>query len=286
VLAERTGEVTSIVRGHLGLSRVHWAQGDLAAAHERLQEGMRTAQRARVAQALAHAQVWRARLHMAEGDLEQAAFELEQAATIHGVAAAGHVAISTAQILLQLVSEDVRGAAREVERLRHLIGPTWRHDHTVTLRLLEVLALWKSGAQRESLDAFGAVLADTWPEGAIRLIADIGAPINSVAAQWRAANRHLEADPEGRAQQRYAQRIEAALPLEHASRQRLPEPLTAREADVLAMLASGKTVAAIAEILVLAPTTVKTHIKHIYGKLAVRNRTEALAQARALRLLA
>ena len=37
--------------------------------------------------------------------------------------------------------------------------------------------------------------------------------------------------------------------------------------------------------LVVEPSTVKTHLIHLYGKLGVHSRTQALARARALQLL-
>lgn len=53
------------------------------------------------------------------------------------------------------------------------------------------------------------------------------------------------------------------------------ERLSAREREVLAMLAEGATNAEIAAHLVIAGTTVQSHVKHIFHKLGVRNRTEA-----------
>jgi DNA-binding CsgD family transcriptional regulator len=60
----------------------------------------------------------------------------------------------------------------------------------------------------------------------------------------------------------------------------LPEPLTAREGDVLGLLAFGYSNADIAETLVLSEGTVKTHVKRVLAKLDVHNRTEAALYAR------
>lgn len=53
-------------------------------------------------------------------------------------------------------------------------------------------------------------------------------------------------------------------------------PLTAREIEVLGLLAEGLTNAQIAERLVVSPTTVNAHLRNIYGKLGVTSRTAAV----------
>ena len=65
----------------------------------------------------------------------------------------------------------------------------------------------------------------------------------------------------------------------------LVDPLTARELDVLRLLAAGRSNAGMAHVLTVEQSTVKTHLIHLYEKLGVHSRTEAVARARALRLL-
>lgn len=65
----------------------------------------------------------------------------------------------------------------------------------------------------------------------------------------------------------------------------LVEPLSDRELDVLRLLADGHSNQAIADELIVALSTVKKHLVHIYGKLAVTNRTQAINRARALQLI-
>jgi len=58
--------------------------------------------------------------------------------------------------------------------------------------------------------------------------------------------------------------------------------LTSKEREVLALLASGRSNAEIAAALFVSAATVKTHLAHIYAKLGVRGRYEALSLAVAL----
>jgi ATP/maltotriose-dependent transcriptional regulator MalT len=65
----------------------------------------------------------------------------------------------------------------------------------------------------------------------------------------------------------------------------LVEPLTARELEVLRLLAAGAPNRAIAEQLVVTQETVKKHLSHLFDKLGAANRTQAVARARELGLL-
>jgi LuxR family maltose regulon positive regulatory protein len=65
----------------------------------------------------------------------------------------------------------------------------------------------------------------------------------------------------------------------------LVEPLSERELEVLRLVAAGRTNRDIASELVIALSTVKSHTHSIYGKLGVKNRTQAIALARELSLI-
>jgi len=66
---------------------------------------------------------------------------------------------------------------------------------------------------------------------------------------------------------------------------RLEDPLSERELEVLALLASGRTNAEIAKDLFVAVGTVKSHVNNIYRKLEAANRAEAVTRAHELNLL-
>ena len=68
--------------------------------------------------------------------------------------------------------------------------------------------------------------------------------------------------------------------------QHLREPLGQAEARVLRYLPTKLSAPEIADQLYLSVNTVKTHMRHLYDKLGVHRRHEAVEQARALGLLA
>jgi DNA-binding NarL/FixJ family response regulator len=59
----------------------------------------------------------------------------------------------------------------------------------------------------------------------------------------------------------------------------LPDGLTAREAEVLSLIAAGRTNAQIAAALVISSSTVKTHINNIFAKAAISDRAQAVHYA-------
>jgi DNA-binding CsgD family transcriptional regulator len=85
----------------------------------------------------------------------------------------------------------------------------------------------------------------------------------------------LETEPES--DNRAQRRLGARKPLD--------APLSERELEVLNLLASGRTNSEIARDLFVSVGTVKSHTGNIYRKLDAKNRAEALARARELRVL-
>ncbi len=83
--------------------------------------------------------------------------------------------------------------------------------------------------------------------------------------------------------------VDSATPL-HSSQaaaavQPLAEPLSSRELEVLRLISAGLSNQQIADQLSVAPSTVKTHINNIYGKLGVQTRVQAVQRVRELGLL-
>lgn len=131
------------------------------------------------------------------------------------------------------------------------------------------------GRDRAAGEALGRALVLAQLRGVVRPFVE-GGPV---------MERLLRRAAEGGATGEYARRALAQMArAETASHP--ADGLTEREAEVLARLAQGASNQDIAEALVISVGTVKSHVHRIMGKLAARNRTEAVCKARGLGLIA
>jgi LuxR family maltose regulon positive regulatory protein len=64
----------------------------------------------------------------------------------------------------------------------------------------------------------------------------------------------------------------------------IAEALSEREGNILKLIAEGLSNKEIARNLTIAPETVKSHVKHIFAKLNVEKRAQAVARAQILGL--
>jgi LuxR family transcriptional regulator, maltose regulon positive regulatory protein len=119
----------------------------------------------------------------------------------------------------------------------------------------------------------------------MRVFVDEGAPMQSLLIAQRT---HLPSDEPGKRLLAYIERLldafspdGRAAPTTSTKAQLLSE----REHAVLQLLAAGRSIQEIAASLIISSHTARTHVKHIYAKLDVHNRVEALERARSLQLL-
>jgi DNA-binding NarL/FixJ family response regulator len=68
-------------------------------------------------------------------------------------------------------------------------------------------------------------------------------------------------------------------PAAEPGNEELPDDLTAREAEVLGLIAGGLSNQEIAEQLVVSPATVKSHVNHLFAKIGARDRAQAVGYA-------
>jgi LuxR family maltose regulon positive regulatory protein len=170
-----------------------------------------------------------------------------------------------------------------LERLGAAAKAQARMGSVIEVRVLQALGLQAAGKADQAMKALAQALLQAEPEGYIRTFVDEGRPM--AALLHHALSRGVTAD--------YTARLLAAFPSVdqevHSSPHLVPfpfnEPLSQRELEVLRLLAEGLTNREIAQRLYISAGTVKVHLKHIYNKLDVSNRTEAVARAHRLSLI-
>jgi predicted ATPase/DNA-binding CsgD family transcriptional regulator len=142
-----------------------------------------------------------------------------------------------------------------------------------------------------ALDARRPALAARLHAASDRLRAELGIHLSPLARQFRPADQHKVAELLGSTELTTAHAEGARLNLDqavaHATRTRgrrlRPhagwDSLTPTERDVIALVTRGLSNQAIGDQLLITAGTVRTHLRSIFGKLAVTSRTELAAQA-------
>ena len=187
-------------------------------------------------------------------------------------------------------------AQRMLEQQHALAEAGRRSGRTIEILGLQALALKAQGRLGEATAVLARALALARPEGHDRVFLDMGPPLGELLVQLTVqstpaigpvardyAGKLLEALRKDSLVQR--SRATGARPAPSTPGEALPDPLTERELEVLGLLANGLTNREIARRLVVAPSTIKQHLRNIYGKLDVHSRTQAVARGRELGLL-
>jgi ATP/maltotriose-dependent transcriptional regulator MalT len=288
-LAERTGDVSTLVWAYVTLSRYKRARGEEGGALDMARQAERVARDSGADLQIAIALAWMTRLRLARGDLaEAAAFEQERAANADDAADAARVVdrLTSARLL------HAQGRHREALPLLEELGETaeaaGRTGDLIEILALQALALWAGGKKGRAASTLAGALTLAEPEGYVRTFADEGAPMGDLLTATLEARQSGRLDAAGRISVSYVARLLAAVAQEAtppAAGERLPEPLSERELEVLALIVAGNSNQEIAAKLYVSTSTVKTHINRLYRKLGARSRTQAIARARELDLI-
>jgi LuxR family maltose regulon positive regulatory protein len=193
--------------------------------------------------------------------------------------------VARARILLAENQPTAALQRLEPARQRATAGQRW--GHVIEIRLLQALAHQKLQEEPQALTALTEAIRLGEPEGYIRSFVEEGEAMQALL--YRLRKRCAKQGPTPYLDTlltAFQQESKALHPAEKGTKaQPLPEPLSERERQVLHLLAQGVSNQEIAQQLVIAYDTVKRHVSHIFAKLGVNNRVQAVKQARDLGLL-
>jgi LuxR family maltose regulon positive regulatory protein len=174
-------------------------------------------------------------------------------------------------------------AARLLERLTTAAEDGGRAGTVIETLALQAVAGRASGDVRGALRPLERALALAEPQGYVRVFVDEGGRMRELLRH--AAARGVAGEYTRRLLAAFDQPAQPTPVVAHGAGARSVQSLTARELEVLRLIAAGLRNQEIADQLSISPATVKRHVANTYGKLDARHRTDALARARALKLL-
>jgi LuxR family maltose regulon positive regulatory protein len=319
-LSEQWTEIGPL-EAYICLARVRWAQEDREGAWDAIDRARELAVRFDLTELddLTVALI-RARLHAAQGDLGAVqrwaeARDLfryidtplrEEAGDRYDHRMVKYELLVLARLLI--AQGQPTEALQVLEPLVPIAERRERPGILIESYALQALAWRAQGDLDRALSALERALSLSEPEGYTRILLDEGEPMRSLLAaltsraafRSRAAERARAGDRDSAGRlYAYADKLLAAYP--HA-RIALPgsprsglyvargetamvEPLTEREQEVLALLRTPLSLPEIAGKLYISANTVRSHVKHIYAKLDVHSRADAVDRAQELGLL-
>jgi LuxR family maltose regulon positive regulatory protein len=284
-----------LATGLVTLAWIRQAQGDPGGAREAMDEAGQAALGPGVTGLLNPVPTQRARLVLAQGDVAAVARWTRE----RGIDADDEPSypqepehLVLARVLL---AQDRPGPALGLlERLYAAAAAQGRAGSIIEIQPLQALALAVRGDQDAAVDALAQALMLACPQGYVRVFADEGAPMAALLSRLIAAQKAGQGAASGVPLGWLAKVLRAfgsnnyAQGAGRGNASAVPgliEQLTARELEILVLLAAGAPNPRIAEQLVISLDTVKKHVSHVLGKLGAANRTEAVARARELGLI-
>jgi predicted ATPase/DNA-binding CsgD family transcriptional regulator/transcriptional regulator with XRE-family HTH domain len=265
------------------LSRAAYAQGAYDEAQQLLQEGLALGQTLGDRFNIAFAQSGLGRVHQAMGNAPEAQGFFQQSIAIwREIGDQGSLAQTLNQLGETLLTLEDRSGARDCFLEALAVAREAQLAPIMLEAQLGIAAMrTREGAVEAALELLVHILQNPASTQEVRARAE----------QLRAAlETQLSAQQAGVSPQTMndeQRTTEVGMAGHHSSliAQPLMEPLSAREIEILRLIAAGHSNQSIADRIIIAVSTVKKHINNIYSKLDVQSRTQALARARELNLL-
>jgi LuxR family transcriptional regulator, maltose regulon positive regulatory protein len=286
-----------LASGLVTLAWIRQAQGDYAGALDAIGQAERIELSPVVIGLLNPVPAQRARLALAQGDVDAAVgWARARGLTAEddpGYPHEGEYLVLARVLLATRAPEPALGL---LERLGARAAAQGRTGSVIQVRALQALARSVGGDQPGALAALAEALTLATPEGYLRVFVDEGPLMAALLRQLLSGRRQERPAAVDGPPSDYLVRLveafeQAGLPVRPPVRRGgmvvagLVEPLTERELEVLRLLATGASNRAVAKELVVTLDTVKRHVSHLFSKLEVANRTQAVARARELGLL-
>lgn len=278
--------------GYLWLTRVLQAQGDLTGAGATLQHLEQLVRELELDFPLAMVKMMHVPLWIVQGNLEPVRqwvrnHDLSPDDTIDRRRLLEYMILGQALIALG----KLEAAQKLLAQLLQLVDKSNWVEGIIHVLVYQAVTYQAQQRMAEALPVLERALALGEPERYVRIFVDAGPPMVTLLLKFLDTHRFR---PESWPSLSYVRQLLEVLGVDTgtlietspaAVSQQLVDPLTERELEVLQLLAAGLSNQEIAGKLVIAKSTLKTHLKHIYGKLDAHSRLGIVAKAKELHLL-
>jgi len=269
-----------IIMSKLHLALIKLARGDISHAAELVSQAEQTARQKNYNPRQSNIAYFKAWIYLKQGDLDSVAALVSQT----------DLPLMQARVLIR--QADPSTALELLEPIRQEAI-----THGMTARLIDVMAvqsaaLFAHNEKEKAVDLLEKLLALTEPEGCIRPFLEEGESMRLLIVDFRLL---IEKKPRERVHSQigwvdtiltaFDQQVGMPQSKINNMKLRTIDPLSARELEVLRLIAEGLSNQEICKRLFLALDTVKGHNRRIFEKLQVQRRTEAIARARELGLI-
>jgi LuxR family maltose regulon positive regulatory protein len=274
-----------LLRAYYIESFVQDAMGHPRQARNLMDEAVAIAADSKSAMRIAMIESYSVELALRQGDLEAAATWAEgRDLSLDGPYSQEIEKECLLMARIHLARGEFREALRLLEKLRPKAEERRRYTAILTMDIVRAAAYWALGEEKKGLAILAEAIEIAQPEGYVRPFVDQSAFIMDMLLALRTSEKgpvRIYIPALIKECMRGAEGSALTEPIDIG----YGEVLTPREAEFARLICAGLTNKEIADATFVTMNTVKTHIRHIFGKLGVTTRDEMILRAKDLKLV-
>jgi LuxR family maltose regulon positive regulatory protein len=284
---EHVGFVRDIAEGNLLLALTHMAGGRMRESEDCLRKIRLVTERQGIPKAGFDPDPWLVHLSMADGDLRYAAEWSERRnPSAEESFSIGVIRNCMAQVELLIRGRHFRKAESIFQKLRPLCVDREMMEAVLDIDIARSAAFYADKHHDRAKQVMEGALSFAEAEGYVRPFLKYATMIFPLLSDMKAADLSLRQFLQLKTIMASCTVDEKGLVSETTRFQKdRSKALTEREVEILRLMAAGHRYQEIAKRMFISLETVKTHVKHVFGKLEVTTKTQAIRRAQDLHLL-